>query len=62
MKGMYLGRRFYRQMFGAVLLTPVVVYVASLYPVITLGVMGALGVGLVLYLGGRGWIEKRPSD
>ena len=22
MKGMYLGRRFYRQMFGAVLLTP----------------------------------------
>ena len=56
MKGMYLGRRFYRQMFGAVLLTPVVVYVASLYPVIT------LGVGLVLYLGWRGWIEKRPSD
>ena len=42
MKGMYLGRRFYRQMFGAVLLTPVVVYVASLYPVIMLGVMGAL--------------------
>ena len=56
MKGMYLGRRFYRQMFGAVLLTPVVVYVASLYPVIT------LGVGLVLYLDWRGWIEKRPSD
>ena len=39
--------------------TPVVVYVASLYPVITLVVMGALGVGLVLYLGWRGWIEKR---
>ena len=26
MKGMYLGRRFYRQMFCAVLLTPVVVW------------------------------------
>ena len=25
MKGMYLGRRFYRQMFGLVLLLPVVV-------------------------------------
>ena len=32
MKGMYLGRRFYRQMFGAVLLTPVVMNTALLYP------------------------------
>ena len=45
MKGMYLGRRFYRQMFGAVLLTPVVVYVASLDPVITLGRYGGAGRG-----------------
>ena len=30
MKGMYLGRRFYRQMFGWVLLIPVVVYTAPL--------------------------------
>ena len=30
MKGMYLGRRFYRQMFGLVLLTPVVMYTALL--------------------------------
>ena len=62
MKEIYLGRRFYRQMFGAVLLFPVVIYVAWLYPAITLGVMVAAGVGLVLYLGWRGWIEKRPSD
>ena len=34
MKGMVLGRRFYRQMFGLVLLIPVVMYTASLYPVI----------------------------
>ena len=32
MKGMYLGRRFYRQMFGAVLLTPIVMNTALLYP------------------------------
>ena len=34
MKGMYLGRRFYRQMFGLMLLTLVVMHTASLYPVI----------------------------
>ena len=62
MKEIYLGRRFYRQMFGAVLLLPVVMYVAWQYPAISLGVWVALGVGLVLYLGWRGWIEKRPSD
>ena len=33
MKGMYLGRRFYRQMFGLVLLIPVVMHTALLYPV-----------------------------
>ncbi len=32
MKGMYLGRRFYRQMFGLVLLIPVVMHTALLYP------------------------------
>ena len=31
MKGMYLGRRFYRQMFGLVLLLPVVMHTALLY-------------------------------
>ena len=61
MKGMYLGRRFYRQMFGLVLLIPAVVYTAWLYPVITLGVIVALFVGVVLYLGWRGWIEKVPK-
>ena len=42
MKGMYLGRRFYRQMFGLVLLIPVVMYTALLYPVIALVVFQVL--------------------
>ena len=42
MKGMYLGRRFYRQMFGLVLLIPVVMYTALLYPVIGRGVFEVL--------------------
>ena len=42
MKGMYLGRRFYRQMFGLVLLIPVVMYTALLYPVIARGVFEVL--------------------
>ena len=62
MKGMYLGRRFYRQMFGLVLLIPVVMYAAALYPVIARvifqGVAAALFVGMVLYLAWRGWIEQ----
>ena len=62
MKGMYLGRRFYRQMFGLVLLIPVVMYAAALYPVIAgvifQGVAAALFVGMVLYLAWRGWIEQ----
>lgn len=62
MKGMYLGRRFYRQMFGLALLIPVVVYTAWLYPVIALSVIVALFVGVVLYLGWRGWIEKEITS
>ena len=66
MKGMYLGRRFYRQMFGLVLLIPVVMYTASLYPVMTLVVfqvaLGALFVGMVLYLAWRGWIDPGGSS
>ena len=62
MKEIYLGRRFYRQMFVTVLLTPVVMYVAWLYPVITLGVMAGVvcacfvhtaAAAVGLYLQGR---------
>ena len=45
MKEIYLGRRFYRQMFGAVLLLPVVMYVAWQYPAISLGVWVTAGRG-----------------
>ena len=54
MKGIYLGRTFYRKMFGLVLLIPVVVYAAWLYPGVTLVALGTLFVGMVLYLGWRG--------
>ena len=65
MKGMYLGRRFYRQMFSLVLLIPAVLYAGSLYPdigrVVAQVAVGSLFVGAVLYLGWRGWIEKEPK-
>ena len=66
MKGVCLGRKFYRKMFGLVLLIPVVLYIAMYTASLALSVFrivfGALLVGIVLYLAWRGWIEKRPSD
>ena len=67
MKGMYLGRRFYRQMFGLVLLIPVVMYAASLYPVIAravsqiaLGARFCVGIVLSTWPGEDGLIREGP--
>ena len=42
MKGLYLSQRFYRQMFGLMLLIPVVMHTALLYSVIARGVFQVL--------------------
>ena len=53
-------------MFGLVLLIPVVMYTASLYPVIARGVfqvaLVALFVGMVLYLAWREWVDPGGSS
>ena len=66
MKGLDLGRKFYRKMFGLVLLISVVLYIAMYTASLALSVFKvvfwALLVGIVLILAWRGWIGKRPSD